>query len=150
LASGRAGAVVGGVEVGDDGGVEVGDDGGVEVGDDGGVEVGDDGGVEVGDDGPWERLGVAVARFVGVFVTGTSVVPVLVAPAADGRTEAVVGDVTVLAECAPGFFNPFVAPLPPELDSITATTAATPHKATPTPAAARRRFPWGNTPGRSG
>ena len=111
------------------------------------VEVADASCVGVGD---FRWLGVAVARFVGAFVTGTSVVPVLEAPAADGRTDAVVGDVTVLAECTPGFVNPFVAPLPPELDSITATTAATPHRATPTPAAARRRFPWGNTPGRSG
>jgi len=44
----------------------------------------------------------------------------------------------------------FVAPWPFELVTSTATTAATPHRATPTPAAARRRLARGKPRDRSG
>ena len=95
-------------------------------------------------------LGVDRADLAGVAcVTVPRLVPVLGAPAVDGRTEELAECVTLLADCVVEFLNPVVAPLPPELDSTIATTAATPHRATPTPAAARRRFPRGKPRGRS-
>jgi hypothetical protein len=129
----------------------------VDDGDVGGVEVGVVGGVVgavvccVGvEDCRW--LGVVAADWAGVVcVTVPRLVPAPVAPEVDGRSDAVVGDAGWLAECDGGSVGPlFVDPWPFELISTTATTAATPHRATPTPAAARRRFPWGNMPGRSG
>jgi hypothetical protein len=95
-------------------------------------------------------LGVDVADWAGVVcVTVPRLVPVPLAPAVDGRSDAVAGG--WLAECDGGSVGPlFVDPWPFELISTTATTAATPHRATPTPAAARRRFPRGKPRARSG
>ena len=97
-------------------------------------------------------LGVDVADWAGVVcVTVPRLVPVLLAPAVDGVSEAVAGDAGWLAECDGATVGPlFVAPWPPEMVSSTTTTAATPHRATPTPAAARRRFPRGKPRARSG
>ena len=73
-----------------------------------------------------------------VCVTVPRLVPVLPAPAVDGCTDAVAGDAEWLAECDGGGVAPlFVAPWPFKLVSRTATTAATPHRASP--AAARRK-----------
>jgi len=96
-------------------------------------------------------LGVDVADWAGVVcVTVPRLVPVLAAPAVDGRSDAVVGDAGWLTECDGDSVVPlFVDPWPFELISTTATTAATPHRATPTPAAARRRFPRGKPRARS-
>jgi hypothetical protein len=102
-------------------------------------------------------VGVEDCRWLGVDLAGVvcvtvpRLVPVLAAPAVDGRSDAVVGDAGWLAECdgesvAPVFADPWL----PQLVSSTATTAATPHRATPTPAAARRRFPRGKPRARSG
>jgi hypothetical protein len=97
-------------------------------------------------------LGVDVADWAGVVcVTVPRLVPVLAPSAVDGVSEAVAGDAGWLAECDGGTVAPvFVDPWPPEMVSTTATTAATPHRATPTPAAARRRFPRGKPRARSG
>jgi hypothetical protein len=97
-------------------------------------------------------LGVDAADWAGVVcVTVPRLVPVLLAPAVDGVSEAVAGDAGWLAECDGATVGPlFVAPWPPEMVSSTTTTAATPHRATPTPAAARRRFPMGKPRARSG
>jgi hypothetical protein len=97
-------------------------------------------------------LGVDAADWAGVVcVTVPRLVPVLLAPAVDGVSEAVAGDAGWLAECDGATVGPlFVAPWPPEMVSSTTTTAATPHRATPTPAAARRRFPRGKPRARSG
>ena len=97
-------------------------------------------------------LGVDVADWAGVVcVTVPRLVPAPVAPAVDGRSDAVVGAAEWLAECDGGGVVPlFVCPWPFELISTTATIAATPHRATPTPAAARRRFPRGKARARSG
>jgi hypothetical protein len=126
--------------------------GGVVVG---GVVVGGEvvGAVVVGDA---SCVGVGDFRWLGVdagvvCVTVPRLVPVLLAPAVDGVSEAVAGDAGWLAECDGGSVGPlFVAPWPPEMVSSTTTTAATPHRATPTPAAARRRFPMGKPRARSG
>jgi hypothetical protein len=129
----------------------------VDDGDVGGVEVGVVGGVVgavvccVGvEDCRW--LGVDVADWAGVVcVTVPRLVPAPVAPVVDGCSDAVAGDAGWLAECDGGGVVPlFVAPWPFKLISTTATTAATPHRATPTPAAARRRFPRGKPRARSG
>ena len=85
-----------------------------------------------------------------VCVTVPRLVPVLGASAVDGRTDAVTGDAVLLAEWDAIVAPVFADPWPPELVSSTATTAATPHRATPTPAAARRRFPNGKPRARSG
>lgn len=97
-------------------------------------------------------LGVDVADWAGVVcVTVPRLMPAPVAPAVDGRSDAVAGDAGWLAECDGGGVVPlFVCPRPLELISTTATIAATPHRATPTPAAARRRFPRGKPRARSG
>jgi hypothetical protein len=129
----------------------------VDDGDVGGVEVGLVGGVVgavvccVGvEDCRW--LGVVAADWAGVVcVTVPRLVPAPVAPEVDGCSDAVAGDAVWLAECDGGGVVPlFVCPWPFELISTTATTAATPHRATPTPAAARRRFPRGKPRARSG
>jgi hypothetical protein len=128
--------VVGGVDAGEEAGEVV-----------GAVVVGD--AVCVGvEDCRW--LGVDDADWAGVVcVTVPRLVPVVAEPAVDGLSEAVAGDTGLLAEFEGGSVAPvFVDPLPPELVSSTATTAATPHRATPTPAAARRRLPRGNPRGR--
>jgi hypothetical protein len=129
----------------------------VDDGDVGGVEVGVVGGV-VGavvccagvEDCRW--LGVVAADWAGVVcVTVPRLVPAPVAPEVDGCSDAVAGDAGWLAECDGGSVGPlFVDPWPFELISATATIAATPHRATPTPAAARRRFPRGKPRARSG
>ena len=97
-------------------------------------------------------LGVDDADWAGVVcVTVPRLVPAPVAPEVDGCSDAVAGDAGWLAECDGGGVVPlFVSPWPFELISATATIAATPHRATPTPAAARRRFPRGKPRGRSG
>jgi hypothetical protein len=101
-------------------------------------------------------VGVGDCRWVGVdagvvCVTVPRLVPVPLAPAVDGRSDAVAGDAGWLAECDGDSVAPvFVDPWPPEMVSSTTTTAATPHRATPTPAAARRRFPRGKPRARSG
>jgi len=114
----------------------------------GAVVVGDDVCVGV-EDCRW--LGVDDVDWAGaVCATVPRLVPVLPALAADGCTDAVAGDDSWLAECDGGVVAPLsVAPWPFELVSSTATTAATPHRATPTPAAARRRFPRGKPRARS-
>ena len=100
-------------------------------------------------------VGVGDCRWLGVdagvvCVTVPRLVPVPLAPAVDGRSDAVVGDAGWLAECDGETVAPvFVDPWPPEMVSSTTTTAATPHRATPTPAAARRRFPRGKPRARS-
>jgi hypothetical protein len=96
-------------------------------------------------------LGVDDADWAGVVcVTVPRLVPALAAPAVDGLSDAVVADTGLLAECDGGGVAPlFVDPWPFELVSSTATIAATPHRATPTPAAARRRFPRGKPRARS-
>jgi hypothetical protein len=97
-------------------------------------------------------LGVVGADWAGVVcVTVPRLVPVLGAVAVDGRTEAVAGDTTWATPCDGGLDDPVdVPPWPFELVSSTATIAATPHSATPTPAAARRRLPKGKPRVRSG
>ena len=97
-------------------------------------------------------LGVDVADWAGVVcVTVPRLVPAPVAPEVDGCSDAVAGDAGWLAECDGGGVVPlFVSPWPFELISATATIAATPHRATPPPAAARRRFPRGKPRARSG
>ena len=122
-----------GVADGDPGG----DVGGVVVEVAGAVVVGGDvcAGVE---DCRWP--GVDGADWAGV-VCGTvpRLVPVPPLSAVDGCTDAVAGDTSWLADCDGDFLNPVaVGPWPPELVSSTATIAATPQRATPTPAAARR------------
>jgi hypothetical protein len=101
-------------------------------------------------------VGVEDCRWLGVVLAGVvcvtvpRLVPVLGASAVDGRSDAVAGDAGWLAECDGDSVVPlFVDPWPFELISTTATTAATPHRATPTPAAARRRFPRGKPRARS-
>ena len=96
-------------------------------------------------------LGVDDADWAGVVcVTVPRLVPALAPPAVDGLSDAVAGDTGLLAECDGGGVTPlFVDPWPFELVSSTATIAATPHRATPTPAAARRRFPRGKPRARS-
>lgn len=95
------------------------------------------------------RLGVGLAgRVAVVWGTVSTLVPGAVPLACDVRTDAVVG--------APSFegaggveVEPFNDECwPPELSS-TATIAATPHSATPIPAAARRRRPRGEPGARS-
>jgi hypothetical protein len=101
-------------------------------------------------------VGVEDCRWLGVdwagvvCVTVPRLVPVSLAPAVDGRSDAVAGDAGWLAECDGDSVGPLsVDPWPFELVSSTTTTAATPHRATPTPAAARRRFPRGKPRARS-
>jgi hypothetical protein len=96
-------------------------------------------------------LGVDDVDWAGVVCeTVPRLVPVLGVPAVDGCSDAVAADAGWLAECDGGGVAPlFVSPWPFELVSSTATTAATPHRATPTPAAARRRFPRGKPRARS-
>jgi hypothetical protein len=96
------------------------------------------------------RLGVGWAEPAAVVCGAVSrLVPGEVPPAAVARTDAVAGG-TTWPGCAGDFVAPVIVTEFPPAVSSTATIAPTPQRATPTPAAARRRWPRLNPPVRSG
>jgi len=96
-------------------------------------------------------LVVGCADWAGNVLGAVSrLVPVAPAPPSLVCSVAVVGDATWLTDADGDFVSPVVIVGWPPEDSTTATTAPTPHSATPIPAAARRCRPRGEPADRSG